>query len=196
LSLSSRASQARAYDHHVSAVRGEMPRTWAHSASVMPPKCRSWTSSAYFGWSTASRERAISSASMLVSSGVVAGCSVSRSTRRPPPRLAEFLARRQHKRGAIPDHLAPIVERLGLTRSNWLETLRGFGRLFKQAAGRSSSLIDAAARRSRRWFQARRPLEPPLCRPLARHRALNRHLRDAFTRRARPICALPSWPGA
>jgi hypothetical protein len=37
--------------------------------------------------------------------------------------------------GAIPDHLAPIVERLGLNRSNWVETVRGFGRLFKQAAG-------------------------------------------------------------
>ena len=43
---------------------------------------------------------------------------------------------RAGKRGAIPDHLAPIVERLGLNRSNWVETVRGFGRLFKQAAGR------------------------------------------------------------
>jgi hypothetical protein len=31
----------------------------------------------------------------------------------------------------------------------------GFGRLFKQATGRSSSLVDAAARRSRRWFQGK-----------------------------------------
>ena len=31
----------------------------------------------------------------------------------------------------------------------------GFGRLFKQAAGRSSSLVVAAARRSRRWFQGK-----------------------------------------
>ena len=37
----------------------------------------------------------------------------------------------------------------------WVETVRGFGRLFKQAAGRSSSLVDAAARCSRRWFQGR-----------------------------------------
>jgi len=62
---------------------------------------------------------------------------------------------RADKRGAIPDHLLPIVERLGLNRSNWVETVRGFGRLFKQAAGRSSSLVDAAARRSRRWFQGK-----------------------------------------
>jgi hypothetical protein len=62
---------------------------------------------------------------------------------------------RADKRGAIPDHLAPVMDRLGLNRSNWLETVRGFGRLFKQAAGRSSSLVDAAARRSRRWFQGK-----------------------------------------
>jgi hypothetical protein len=62
---------------------------------------------------------------------------------------------RADKRGAIPDHLAPIVDRLGINRSNWVETVRGFGRLFKQAAGRPSALVDAAARRSRRWFQGK-----------------------------------------
>jgi len=51
--------------------------------------------------------------------------------------------------------LAPILDRLGLNRSNWVETVRGFGRLFKQAAGRSSSLVDAAARCSRCWFQGK-----------------------------------------
>jgi hypothetical protein len=53
---------------------------------------------------------------------------------------------RADKRGAIPDHLAPVMDRLGLNRSNWVETVRDFGRLFKQAAGRPSSLVDAAAR--------------------------------------------------
>jgi hypothetical protein len=53
---------------------------------------------------------------------------------------------------AIPDHLAPILDRLGLDRSNWVETVSGFSRMFKQAAGRSSSLMDAAARSSRRRF--------------------------------------------
>jgi REP element-mobilizing transposase RayT len=62
---------------------------------------------------------------------------------------------RADKLGAIPDHLAPIMERLGVNRSNWVDTVRGFGRLFKQAAGRSSSLVDGAARRSRRWFQGK-----------------------------------------
>jgi hypothetical protein len=47
------------------------------------------------------------------------------------------------------------VKRLGLNRSNWVETVRGFGRLFKLAVGRSSSLVDAAARCSRRWLQGK-----------------------------------------
>jgi hypothetical protein len=34
-----------------------------------------------------------------------------------------------------------------------METVRGFGRQFKQAAGRPGSLVDVAARCSRRWFQ-------------------------------------------
>ena len=62
---------------------------------------------------------------------------------------------RAGKHRAIPDHLAPIVEGLGINRSNRVETVRGFGRLFKQAAGRSSSLVDAATRRSRRWFRGK-----------------------------------------
>jgi hypothetical protein len=36
---------------------------------------------------------------------------------------------RADKPVAIPDHMAPIVERLGLNRSNWVETVCGFGPL-------------------------------------------------------------------
>ena len=62
---------------------------------------------------------------------------------------------RADKRGAIPEHLAPIMERLALNRSNWVETVSRFGELFKQAAGRYSSLVGAAAKRSRHWFQGK-----------------------------------------
>jgi hypothetical protein len=51
---------------------------------------------------------------------------------------------RQDKRGAIPEHLAPILDRLGLERSHWVQTVRDFGRMFKQAASRWSSLRHAA----------------------------------------------------
>jgi hypothetical protein len=37
--------------------------------------------------------------------------------------------------------------------TNWVNTVREFARMFKQAAGRASSLARAAPRRSRRWFQ-------------------------------------------
>jgi hypothetical protein len=57
------------------------------------------------------------------------------------------------RRGAVPDHLTLIVDRLGINQSNWVDTLRGFGRLFSKVAGQPISLVDAAARRSRRWFQ-------------------------------------------
>jgi hypothetical protein len=52
---------------------------------------------------------------------------------------------RADRRGVIPDHRVRIMERLGLNPSNWAETVRGFGRRFKQAAGRSGSLVNAAA---------------------------------------------------
>jgi hypothetical protein len=47
---------------------------------------------------------------------------------------------REDKRGAIPDNLAPLLDRLGLDQSNWVKTVLEFGRMFKQAAGRASSL--------------------------------------------------------
>jgi REP element-mobilizing transposase RayT len=62
---------------------------------------------------------------------------------------------RRDKRGAIPDHLAPILDRLGLERTQWVETVRDFGRMFKQAAGRWNSLRQEAPRCSRRWFQGK-----------------------------------------
>ena len=62
---------------------------------------------------------------------------------------------RRDKRGAIPEDLAPILDRLGVDRSNWVRTVRDFGRMFKQAAGRATSLVSAAPRCSRRWFQGK-----------------------------------------
>jgi REP element-mobilizing transposase RayT len=63
---------------------------------------------------------------------------------------------RAESRGAIPGRLSPILERLGLNSECWLETVRHFGRWFKQAAGGRDSLAAAAMRCGRRWFQGQR----------------------------------------
>ena len=52
-------------------------------------------------------------------------------------------------------------------KSNWVEKVRGFGRLFKQAAGRSSLLVDAAARCSRCWFHGKEAARVAFCTPPA-----------------------------
>jgi hypothetical protein len=44
------------------------------------------------------------------------------------------------KRGAIPTELAPILSRLGIDDSHWLELAGNFGRLFQRVAGRPSSI--------------------------------------------------------
>ncbi len=53
---------------------------------------------------------------------------------------------RSYRRQLEPDDLAPILDRLGVDRLNWVQTVRDFGRMFKQAAGRASSLVQAAPR--------------------------------------------------
>jgi len=42
--------------------------------------------------------------------------------------------------GRIPEHLQPILQRVGLEPDNWLPLVKGFGRAFHRVAGRASSL--------------------------------------------------------
>jgi hypothetical protein len=63
---------------------------------------------------------------------------------------------RASKRGVIPDHLAPILERLGLIGEGWIETVRQFGRWFKTAVGRRDSLVALAVGRKRAWLQGQK----------------------------------------
>jgi hypothetical protein len=63
---------------------------------------------------------------------------------------------RAGNRGIIPGRLSPILERLGLNGDSWLETVRHFGRWFKQAVGRGASLAAMALRSGRRWLQGQR----------------------------------------
>jgi hypothetical protein len=59
---------------------------------------------------------------------------------------------RLDKRGTIPQHLAPILERLQIGQKTWVEGVKDFGRRFRTAAGHAESLAAEAARRARRWL--------------------------------------------
>lgn len=58
------------------------------------------------------------------------------------------------KRGKIPSHLAPILERLGVDGSGWYRLVKNFGRLFKRAAGKADSIAAEATRRGQAYMQA------------------------------------------
>jgi hypothetical protein len=52
---------------------------------------------------------------------------------------------REGKRGAIPAHLAPILQRLKINDEFWLEALEGLDEQFGRAVGRAADLAKAAA---------------------------------------------------
>ena len=60
---------------------------------------------------------------------------------------------RAGKAGAIPAHLAPILERLTLNSEVWLDVVTHFGDWFHRAVGRVSSMAARAVRSSGRWHQ-------------------------------------------
>jgi REP element-mobilizing transposase RayT len=61
---------------------------------------------------------------------------------------------RRDKRGAIPGHLAPILERIGLGGDAWCDLVTKFGQTFKRAAGSEAALQTEAERRGQGWLQA------------------------------------------
>jgi hypothetical protein len=61
---------------------------------------------------------------------------------------------RTGKRGAIPTHLASILERLGLETTTWCDLVSKFGKLFKRVAGTAPSLAAEAARRGQAYLHA------------------------------------------
>mgnify|MGYP002623053666 FL=1 len=62
------------------------------------------------------------------------------------------------KPGAIPKHLAPILERLGMAATKaeqWLDLIANFDKLFTHVVGTSQQLVDRAAEKGRRYFRGR-----------------------------------------
>ena len=68
--------------------------------------------------------------------------------------LLDWSGRQVHanKRGAIPDHLRPIIERLAIDVDRWIDTVTRFGRWFRRAAGKAPSMAAEALRAGRRWL--------------------------------------------
>jgi hypothetical protein len=50
---------------------------------------------------------------------------------------------RGDKRGRVPSHLSPILQRIGLDAPDWCELLKAFGRTFKRVAGTSEHLDES-----------------------------------------------------
>ncbi len=73
------------------------------------------------------------------------------------------------KRGAMPEDLAPVLERLQIEEQKWLATVSRFDSWFKRAAGRAESMAELAKRAGRAWFKGirasravfRQDLSPP-----------------------------------
>ena len=64
---------------------------------------------------------------------------------------------RTDKRGAIPPHLAPILQRLGIEGDELINTLLDFPRLFRRLVGPAKQMIERAQEVGRRWMHGVRP---------------------------------------
>jgi len=58
---------------------------------------------------------------------------------------------RDDKKGAIPAHLAPILQRLGIQPKQWLHQIRHFGRSYGSSAGSVNHILAFAGKFKRKW---------------------------------------------
>jgi len=56
------------------------------------------------------------------------------------------------KRGAIPEHLEPILKRIGIVSSGWCDLIQQFGCLFKLAVGSPQALSNEAKARGQKYL--------------------------------------------
>ena len=72
---------------------------------------------------------------------------------------------REDKRGAIPNHLAPILDRLEIDAACWVHTVQNFGRVFQRMVGKVASMTSTAMQAGKRWWQGinacRKAFHPP-----------------------------------
>ena len=60
-------------------------------------------------------------------------------------------ALRADKRGALPEVMRPLLEKLDLDVDAWVETVKEFGRIFHRVAGREENLRERAKMHDQRW---------------------------------------------
>jgi REP element-mobilizing transposase RayT len=60
---------------------------------------------------------------------------------------------RDDKKGAIPDHVVPLVVKLGIEQDHWLVHIRHFESRYPRVAGSFESIKRCAAKLEQSWFQ-------------------------------------------
>jgi hypothetical protein len=70
---------------------------------------------------------------------------------------------RSDKRGCIPPELAPVLERLSVNTSHWIDTVCGYENLFRRVVGCLEGVIAAAHASGRNWFQGTRACRKAFC---------------------------------
>lgn len=68
---------------------------------------------------------------------------------------------REGKTGSIPPNLAPLLERISLSKQEWLRHTRYFEARFKRVAGTWESIKNAAKDLGKKWFQGKPPKPIP-----------------------------------
>jgi hypothetical protein len=59
---------------------------------------------------------------------------------------------REGKGGAIPEHLAPILDRLSINQDLWIDLVTKFDTLFGHVVGTAAQIADRAKQAGRRWY--------------------------------------------
>jgi REP element-mobilizing transposase RayT len=59
---------------------------------------------------------------------------------------------RDDKRGAIPSHIQPVLQRLGVNEHNWVINTQHFGSRFQRALGRINRIRQLAGRTDQKWI--------------------------------------------
>ncbi|SEH05626.1 transposase [Candidatus Venteria ishoeyi] len=63
---------------------------------------------------------------------------------------------RDGKRGAIPAHIYPILQRLEINQDNWVDGVQHYGSHFYKVVGIMRHLLEETERQGRKWFKGQR----------------------------------------